>query len=81
MRNEGAVAIATDLENLATIRSNYLAALAADSANPRVDYSIEGQSVNRSAWRQDLFDKIAKINDLLASPAFQGAWEIRSRVR
>ncbi len=68
--------MATDLENLATIKSNYLAALAADSTNPKKSYSIDGQSVNRDAWRESLFKRIAEIDELLTSA--QGPFEVEA---
>lgn len=63
----------TDAQNLATIKSNYLSALAADSASPGKDYSIDGQSVSRAAWRESLFSKIKEINELMAIE--DGPWE------
>jgi hypothetical protein len=34
------------------------AALLADAANPQKDYSLDGESVSRDAWRRGLMDLI-----------------------
>ncbi|HUS95356.1 MAG TPA: hypothetical protein VMX97_01305 [Hyphomicrobiaceae bacterium] len=51
----------TFLADLITARDGLTAKLAADSANPRPDYSVAGRSVSWSAYRADL---IAQIRDL-----------------
>lgn len=62
--------MATYADNLATIRDNYAAALAADSVSPQPSYSIDGKSVSRNEWRDSLLRQIKELNELilLASP-------------
>jgi hypothetical protein len=50
---------------LTTARDGYIAALVADSANPRVDYNIDGQSVSRSAWRENVTRMLKEIDLLI----------------
>lgn len=52
----------TDLESIQTL---YLDALADDAINPKPDYSIDGQTVSRSAWRDSMWKKIEDIQKLL----------------
>lgn len=59
----------TNLEQLQTIKANYLAVLAADSLAPQVDYSIDGKSVTRSAWRAFMMKSITDLNALMAAEA------------
>lgn len=68
--------MATDAENIATIRSNLLTALATESANPKPSYSIDGQSVDWNGYRAALMKQIADCNSLLA--AAEGSYEIIS---
>lgn len=49
--------MATNLENLATIKANALAKLAELTADPKPDYDIDGQKVTWSA----LWDKLTAI--------------------
>lgn len=67
----------SDLEQIRTLRSNYLAALVADSINPKPDYSIDGQTVSRAQWRADLFSKIKELNEL---EQMMDPFEIRTNV-
>jgi hypothetical protein len=67
----------TATEQLTTIKANYLASLAADSINPKPDYSIDGQAVNRGAWRSSLLQTIKEIDELLA---LQSPIEYRTQV-
>lgn len=55
----------TSIEELVEIKAGYLAALADDAANPKPDYSIDGQTVSRAQWRQSLFQLIKNINELI----------------
>lgn len=48
----------TDLASVQLIRSEALAALAADLANPKPDYSIDGQTVSRAQYRQSLMETV-----------------------
>ena len=68
--------MATDAENLATIKSNYLAELAAESANPKPSYLIDGQSVQWTAYRNSLLQKVAEIDKMIAATT---PFEVASR--
>jgi hypothetical protein len=59
--------MATDAENIATIRSNLLAALATESANPKPSYSVDGQTVSWTEWRAGILKQIADLNTLAAA--------------
>lgn len=59
--------MATDAENIATIRSNLLAALATESANPKPSYSVDGQSVSWTEWRAGILKQIADLDALGAA--------------
>ncbi len=56
----------TDVETIKASISNWLAALYADSLNPRPDYSIDGQTVSRAAWRDSLTRNIKEHQEMLA---------------
>lgn len=66
--------MATDAENLLTIRSNLLAKLAEISADPKPSYSINGQSVSWDQHRQSLLNEVKMINEQLA--AITGPYEV-----
>jgi len=55
----------TSVEYLTTAKAGYLAALAADSANPKPDYSIDGQTVSRAQWREGLLRQTKELNTLI----------------
>jgi hypothetical protein len=55
----------TPTEQLLTIRDGYLAALAADAANPVPSHNIDGIQVSAIEWRKELLERIAQINTLL----------------
>lgn len=65
--------MASDAENIATIRSNLLAALAADSVNPKPTYAIGGQTVDRNGWRAALMQQLKDLNAL--ADVASGPWE------
>jgi hypothetical protein len=56
--------MATDAENIATIRANLLAALATESANPKPSYNIDGQQVDWNGYRTAILGQIAALNGL-----------------
>jgi hypothetical protein len=58
------MALADDVASIATQRSNLLAALTADSINPQPSYSVGGQSVSRSEWRESLLRQVADLNKM-----------------
>lgn len=66
--------MATDLENLLTIRSNLLASLAEISVNPKPTYSINGQSVSHDQHRQSLLAEVKEINALITQA--DGPYEV-----
>jgi hypothetical protein len=55
----------TSVEQLITIRDGYLAALAADAANPVPTHTIDGISVDANTWREQLLKRIGDINTLI----------------
>lgn len=59
--------MATEAENIATIRANLLAALATESANPKPSYSIDGQSVDWNGYRAAILAQVAALNAVLAA--------------
>ena len=66
--------MATDAENIATIRSNLLTALVTESANPKPSYAIDGQSVDWNGYRAALLKQIADLNALMSS--LDGPFEV-----
>ena len=58
--------MATDLENLIAIRSNLLAALRTESANPKPSYTVGNQSVDWNGYRAALLQQIEQINAQMA---------------
>ena len=63
----------TDAEQIATIRSNLLAALATESANPKPSYNIDGQQVDWNGYRTAILGQIMALNNLQAAAV--GAFE------
>ena len=59
--------MATDAQNIATIRSNLFASLATESANPKPSYSIDGQSVDWNGYRAAVLKQIADLNALMSA--------------
>jgi hypothetical protein len=66
----------TDLQQLASIKSDYLAALLADALNPRPDYSVDGQTVSRAQWRESLWAKVELIDKLIQ---YEDPFELRGQ--
>jgi hypothetical protein len=54
-----------DLTNLQTIRSQVLETLANDTMNPQPSYSLDGESVSRTEWRNGMIDRIEQLNKLI----------------
>jgi hypothetical protein len=68
--------VATFLENLSTARDNIAANLAAMTADPKPNYTIDGQSVS---W-QSLFDSyLQQLEKLNAQIAAADPFEIHSQ--
>ncbi len=65
---EPALSIAQQVAGLCAIRDNYMADLYLDAIpdatgkRTQPDYSLDGRSVSRNAWRQHLTDEIAALN-------------------
>lgn len=53
-------------ENVQSIRNNLINALLQDSLNPTPSYSVGGQSVSRSEWRESLNRQITEMNRLMS---------------
>ena len=68
--------MATDAENLATIRSNILSILATESAAPKPSYNVDGQSFDWNGYRASLMTQLANINAMAA--AISGPYEVIS---
>lgn len=66
--------MATDAENLATARSNFIAKLADVSANPKPSYNVNGQQFDWVGYYQFLTAQVNAIDQLIA--ANDGAYEI-----
>ena len=47
-------------------RNNLIQALLLDSQNPNPDYSVGGQQVSRTAWRESLLKQINGLNNLMS---------------
>jgi hypothetical protein len=71
------MALADDLASVYAQRSNLLAALAADSLSPQPSYSVGGQSVSRSEWRESLLRQVGELNRMSQSLSPQ---EIRAQI-
>lgn len=65
--------MATDAENIIAMRSALLATLAAEAANPKPSYSIDGQSVDWNGYRSALLSQVQSLNAML--PTFVGVFE------
>lgn len=59
--------MATYVENLTTIRNNYAASLAAESAAPKPSYTIDGQSVNWDTYRASLLAAIMQLEERMTT--------------
>lgn len=57
--------MATNAENIATIKANLLSALATESASPKPSYSIDGQQVDWNGYRAAITKQISDLNLLL----------------
>lgn len=73
--------MATVAENLATIKANWVALLATESAyqvanGPKPSYSLDGVSYQWDAWRQNVSDRIEALNKAIQME--DGAFEVRS---
>lgn len=51
-------------QNIISIRDNLINALLQDSLNPTPSYSVGGQTVSRSEWRESLNRQITEMNRL-----------------
>ena len=71
------MALSDDIAALQTQRGNLLSALTADSVNPQPSYSVGGQSVSRSEWRESLLRQVSELNKMaqILNPQ-----EIRSQI-
>ena len=54
-----------DTLTLTSIQADYLSALAQDAINPKPDYSVDGQTISRAAWRDGIWAKVEAIQKLL----------------
>lgn len=68
--------MATYAQNLETARNNVAAALAEITANPKPDYSVDGESYSWASYFQMLTTQLEALNKQLA--AASGPYEVRS---
>lgn len=59
--------MATDLENLQTIRTNLISALVTQSASPQPSYNIDGQAMSWNEYRQSLLTQIGQLDALIGA--------------
>lgn len=76
--------MATNAQNLASIKASLLASLALETAyqethGPKPDYSLDGESYQWTAWREAILRKVTELNKLIQLE--DGPWVIRSRAR
>ncbi len=76
--------MATEADDLKTIRASYIATLKTEAAyqaanGPKPSYSIDGESVNWDAWRDSMLKKIEDLTNLIQ--AIAGPFSVRSRGR
>lgn len=69
----------SDLENLQTARSNIAANLAAITASPKPNYTIDGQTVSWQALFDSYVNQIKNLDVLIAGEG--GPFEIASEGR
>jgi hypothetical protein len=55
------------VEQLKQARDGIVAALLADALNPKLNYDIDGQSVDRTSWRANLTDELRLLQMLILS--------------
>lgn len=53
------------LQNLITTRDQLAANIAAEAANPKVSYSIDGESVDWTTWARVQQDRIVQLNQTI----------------
>jgi hypothetical protein len=75
--------MASDLENLRAARSSYLAMLAEEAAyqegvGPQFSYSLDGESYQKTEWREAVLRKIEALDKLIQN---RSLYVIRSRSR
>lgn len=68
--------MATDLQNLTTIRSNLLSKLATISADPKPSYNIDGQSVDYNAYYAALWGQLEQVNKQISTAG--GPFEVET---
>jgi hypothetical protein len=51
------------IDDLITARNNFAAKLAAESANPKPTYSIDGQSVSWTEYYKFLSEQVDRLNE------------------
>jgi hypothetical protein len=66
--------MASDMETLTTIRSNLLTAIATATANPKPNYSINGQQVSHADYLRDLLARVNDVNNLIST--IGGSFEV-----
>jgi hypothetical protein len=69
--------ISEQVTAISVMRGNLLQALSTDALNPQPSYSVGGQSVSRTEWRESLLRQIGDLNKMagILQPA-----EVRSQI-
>ena len=57
--------MATNLENLNALKASYIQALQNMIANPRPNYSLDGESYSWSEYQKFLLDGLKSTNELI----------------
>jgi hypothetical protein len=78
--------MATDLQNLQSIRSNLLQEVANETAyvaanGPKPTYSIDGQAVSWTEWLTARLAQIERLNDLLHKETFEALNVLELRIQ
>lgn len=70
--------MATALENLTVARDNLAARLAEITANPKPDYSVDGQQISWAAYQTMIIQQMEGLEK--ARQIVSGAFETRTRM-
>lgn len=68
--------MATDAEMLATIKSQLLARITEITAQPKPNYTIDGQTISWQSYLDSLWDKVEKVEAQITSAS--GSFQVES---
>ena len=72
--------MATNLENLNALKASYIQALQNMIANPRPNYSLDGESYSFSEFQRFLLDALNSVNALIQAENLPFIARSRARV-